>query len=403
MRRMLSDALGRQGFDVVATAADGDEALAACNEHRPDALTLDLAMPGMDGIGVLRALRAGTRRPGAGRRRLRLLPRPRRPRRRRAGRGRLRPGRPSPPSASRSSASPPSSAARSTRRPTAAASGVRRPASSLPAARRTARAAVGKRLVVIACSTGGPKALGELIPQLPSPLGAGVLIVQHMPAGLHRLARDAAGRRLAADRGRGHGRRVAAPEHGAARARRLPPAPGRRPPRPPLRRRSRSAACKPARGLHDRGRRQALRPADGAGRADRHGPRRPGGRQGGQGRRRARPLSRPSPPAPSTACRARSPRPAWPTRSCRSTSCPARSCGRPGDEHAVRAHRRPPGRGARLRRRHQDRRLRRAVRAGPPALRRRPAAVQARADGAPRAHLRPAPRHARARPPTACA
>src|SRR3954470_13052783 len=59
MRRILSDALGRQGFDVVATAADGDEALAACNEHRPDAMTLDLHMPGLDGLGVLRALRAG--------------------------------------------------------------------------------------------------------------------------------------------------------------------------------------------------------------------------------------------------------------------------------------------------------------------------------------------------------
>src|SRR4051794_12358031 len=59
MRRILADALGRQGFDVVATAADGDEALAACNEHRPDALTLDLHMPGLDGLGVLRALRAG--------------------------------------------------------------------------------------------------------------------------------------------------------------------------------------------------------------------------------------------------------------------------------------------------------------------------------------------------------
>ena len=35
MRRMLSDALERQGFDVVATAADGDEALAACRDHRP--------------------------------------------------------------------------------------------------------------------------------------------------------------------------------------------------------------------------------------------------------------------------------------------------------------------------------------------------------------------------------
>src|SRR5919197_4679741 len=59
MRRILADALGRRGFEVVATAADGDEALMACREHRPDALTLDLAMPGMDGIGVLRALRAG--------------------------------------------------------------------------------------------------------------------------------------------------------------------------------------------------------------------------------------------------------------------------------------------------------------------------------------------------------
>src|SRR5689334_23992509 len=63
MRRILSDALGKQGFDVVATAADGDEALAACNQHKPDALTLDLAMPGMDGIGVLRALRAGRAEP----------------------------------------------------------------------------------------------------------------------------------------------------------------------------------------------------------------------------------------------------------------------------------------------------------------------------------------------------
>src|SRR5215211_5654727 len=63
MRRMLAGALDRQGFDVVATAGDGDEALAACREHRPDALTLDLAMPGLDGLGVLRALRAGRERP----------------------------------------------------------------------------------------------------------------------------------------------------------------------------------------------------------------------------------------------------------------------------------------------------------------------------------------------------
>src|SRR3954454_7031071 len=63
MCRVLTDALGRQGFEVVANAANGDEALEACRKHRPDAMTLDLAMPGMDGIGVLRALRAGKATP----------------------------------------------------------------------------------------------------------------------------------------------------------------------------------------------------------------------------------------------------------------------------------------------------------------------------------------------------
>ena len=57
MRRLLRQALESAGMDVVGDAADGDEALALCHSLRPDVLTLDLAMPGRDGIGVLTALR----------------------------------------------------------------------------------------------------------------------------------------------------------------------------------------------------------------------------------------------------------------------------------------------------------------------------------------------------------
>jgi DNA-binding NarL/FixJ family response regulator len=44
-------------FTVVARCRDGDEALQAAREHRPDLLILDIRMPGRDGLAVLREVR----------------------------------------------------------------------------------------------------------------------------------------------------------------------------------------------------------------------------------------------------------------------------------------------------------------------------------------------------------
>jgi two-component system chemotaxis response regulator CheB len=175
MRRFLADALASRGFDVVATAEDGDAALQACAVNQPDVMTLDLAMPGLDGIGVLKALRAlrspvrvvvvSGFSPAHGARAVdalaegavELVPKP--------------------------SAGEPLDAFfdELEGKVRAAAS------SSATGPARTARAAFAsggaRRAVVIASSTGGPRALAELVPALPAPLGHGTMIVQHMPAG----------------------------------------------------------------------------------------------------------------------------------------------------------------------------------------------------------------------------
>lgn len=188
MRRMLAQALTEQGFDVVGEASDGDEALALYEDLKPDAMTLDLAMPGTDGIAVLKKLSAGGAKgslpvivvsafsPAHGARAVDALA---------EGAFDLvaKPALGEPLElfidalrdkviAAAGAAAPP--------RPTA----LRAPlAPATPRALRPTRVSSGKPVLVIAISTGGPKALSILAASLPERLGAGGYIVQHMPAG----------------------------------------------------------------------------------------------------------------------------------------------------------------------------------------------------------------------------
>lgn len=61
-----------------------------------------------------------------------------------------------------------------------------------PVKRTAHRAAApgSKKLVALACSTGGPKALQSVIPKLPAELDAPVILVQHMPEGFTKSLSD---------------------------------------------------------------------------------------------------------------------------------------------------------------------------------------------------------------------
>jgi CheY-like chemotaxis protein len=57
-----STLLSDEGFDVVGVAQDGETALSAAEKLRPDAVLLDVQLPGIDGFEVARRL-ARTGRP----------------------------------------------------------------------------------------------------------------------------------------------------------------------------------------------------------------------------------------------------------------------------------------------------------------------------------------------------
>lgn len=56
IRTLLAGMLGKLGLEVVGIAADGAEAVAMSEALTPDLITLDIAMPGMDGLEALAAI-----------------------------------------------------------------------------------------------------------------------------------------------------------------------------------------------------------------------------------------------------------------------------------------------------------------------------------------------------------
>lgn len=188
LRRVLSDMLTDGGMTVAGEARDGVELVERAEALRPDVITLDVEMPRRDGLEGLAEL-------------MRTRPTPVVMVSTLTGSGTAATTRAlalgavdavEKPALRLSALSWGSSRDELVAKVRAAAavrpSALGRPARpAVPGARLASlAAAAGGDLVIIATSTGGPRALHAVVPHLPSPLGAGVLIVQHMPAGFTR-------------------------------------------------------------------------------------------------------------------------------------------------------------------------------------------------------------------------
>jgi two-component system chemotaxis response regulator CheB len=200
VRRVLVELLESSGeFRVAGEAEDGLDAIRKIHQLNPDLVTLDIQMPGLDGLQVLGYVMSETPRPviiltAAGDRHnddltLRALEL--------GAVDFVR--KPAPDDGLQASdlRERMLGALRAALRVNlaAATSVLARPVGARQRASAPARAAT--RVVAIAASTGGPRALAELIPALPPELGAAVLVAQHMPRGFTGSLADRLDRRSA--------------------------------------------------------------------------------------------------------------------------------------------------------------------------------------------------------------
>ena len=56
LRMLAARQLSEAGFEVVAEAGNGEEAIAQYQAHRPDVVLLDLVMPQLDGKGAVQGI-----------------------------------------------------------------------------------------------------------------------------------------------------------------------------------------------------------------------------------------------------------------------------------------------------------------------------------------------------------
>jgi len=61
MRKMLSDILKKEGFEVVGEADNGKDAIEKYKEIKPDLVTMDIVMPKMEEIDGIAAVREITK------------------------------------------------------------------------------------------------------------------------------------------------------------------------------------------------------------------------------------------------------------------------------------------------------------------------------------------------------